>query len=110
MTSTVNSALSIAKHVKSIYKCPIILGGPHATILPESVLQDTNVDYVVEGEGELTICELVDTLSKGKPVGNVSGIFYKENNVIKHTKPREVIANLDDIPFPARDLASNNYF
>ena len=110
MTPTVNSALSIAKHVKGKYKCPIIFGGPHATILPESVLQGANVDYVVEGEGELTICELVDSLSKGKNISNVAGIFYKENNVIKRTKPREVIANLDDIPFPARDLASNNYF
>jgi radical SAM superfamily enzyme YgiQ (UPF0313 family) len=110
MTPTVNSALRIAELAKSKYSCPVILGGPHATIMPESVLTDANVDYVIEGEGEITICELTDALQEGRDISQVAGVFYKEGNTIKRATPREPIGNLDDIPLPARDLAPNNYF
>jgi len=110
MKATINDALNIAKLVKDNLKCPVILGGPHPTIMPESVLCNENVDYVVYGEGETTILELVQNLEGHKDVKGVFGVWYKENGAIKRTAPRPYIENLDRIPFPARDLLSKEYF
>ncbi len=82
---------------------PIVFGGPHATVLPESCLRN-GADYVVLGEGEVTMLELVDALASGNDVSKVSGIAYLRDNVLHRTAARGVISNLDDIPLPARDL------
>ena len=84
-------------------KIPIIVGGPHATALPESCLNN-GADYVVLGEGEITILELMDVLSKGEDVSNVNGIAFLSNGIIHRTPARRMIERLDDIPLPARDL------
>lgn len=110
MTTMANNALKVAERVKRNLNCPVILGGPHPTIMPESILYNENVDYVVEGEGEITIRELIQNLEEHKNVKTVSGIWYKKNGIIKRTTPRQFIENLDQIPFPARDLLSKEYF
>lgn len=110
MTPTVNDALNVAKLVKCNLKCPVILGGPHPTIMPERILCDESVDYVVEGEGEITIRELIQNLEEHKDIKGVLGVWYKENGVIKRTAPRPYIDKLDQIPFPARDLLPKEYF
>lgn len=71
---------------------PLIFGGPHATVLPESLLADGNFkDYVVVGEGEKTLLKILD----GKlEAGIVQG---------------ELTQDLDSLPFPARDLIPKKY-
>jgi len=110
MTTMMSDALKVAELVKRSLNCPVILGGPHPTILPEDTLLNENVDYVVEGEGEITMGELIHNLEERKNVKTVSGVWYKEDGIIKRTNPRSHIENLDQIPFPARDLLSKEYF
>lgn len=83
---------------------PIIVGGPHATILPESLLRN-GADFAVIGEGEFSTLELINKLSAGDNVECVTGIAYLDisGNLIK-TPKREIIADLDTVPLPARDL------
>ena len=77
MTPQVSIALRIAKIIKRSVDCPLIFGGPHATILPESLLDEA--DYIVEGEGEVTICELLQSLEGRMDIENVKGIWYKKD-------------------------------
>jgi radical SAM superfamily enzyme YgiQ (UPF0313 family) len=82
----------------------IIVGGGLASSVPEIVLRKTEADIMVIGEGEVTTKELVDALEYSKILNNVRGIQFKENNRISQTELRRPIENLDDIPFPARNL------
>ncbi|HIH72526.1 MAG TPA: B12-binding domain-containing radical SAM protein [Thermococcaceae archaeon] len=84
----------------------IIIGGPFPTLFPKMALKYTGADYAVIGEGEQTLYELLNYLATGKPkLNRIRGIAYvdKEGN-IKLNPRRELISNLDKIPFPAFDL------
>jgi anaerobic magnesium-protoporphyrin IX monomethyl ester cyclase len=88
----------------------VILGGPHASYLPESTLLNKNVDMVVIGEGEYTLTDIVTAVSLDKPLFGIKGLFYKENNKIIKNPPRELISDLDSLPFPAYELMRLNKY
>ena len=80
----------------------IILGGVHASSLPNLAIHECKADFVIIGEGEKTILELSDLLKKGnRNFSSIPGIAYKENNQVQLTEPRSLIDDLDTIPFPA---------
>lgn len=83
---------------------PIILGGEHASAIPEQVFSDSAVSYCVIGEGEETIVELLDALSTGGDVSQVNGLAYPVDGTMVRTPPRERIRDLDAIPLPAWNL------
>ncbi|MFA5020216.1 MAG: radical SAM protein [Candidatus Pacearchaeota archaeon] len=103
-TPTFQQAEKLFKLIKENTKAITLLGGVHATITPEDCLKTDLIDFVIRGEGELTIVELLDAIEKKKQISSIKGISYKKNNKIIHNKDRELIQNLDDIPFPARHL------
>lgn len=81
----------------------VVLGGPHVTALPDQVLTHyPQVDYIIRGEGERTIVELAEKLSKKQDVDSILGISYADRNgKIHHNADRPFIEDLDTIPFPA---------
>lgn len=79
----------------------IVFGGPYATAEDGFVLKKTGANAVVRGEGELTIAELVDRPSR---LSEIKGISYRRGIAIKRTPPRDLIEDLDSIPFPAYHL------
>ena len=85
--------LNIAKHIK-IYKptLPIIFGGWHVSTFPEETLNEDGIDIVVIGQGEITFLELCEAFIKKDPLGNIKGIFWKNNNAIIKNTPREFIS------------------
>lgn len=85
---------------------PVVVGGPHASSYPEEILQDPHVDYVVLGEGERTLLELLDALEGGSDPEGVPGIAYRGGGSVRTTPPRAPLAEpeLDRLPFPAWDL------
>ncbi len=96
---------AIAKRIKERKgSTQIVLGGPHPSILPDEILADRNIDYIVRGEGEETFLELVRLLSFGGGVNNLNGISYRRNGEIVHNKPAGYISDLDALPSPAYDL------
>lgn len=100
-TVQVNSALYIAGKIKGFDpSIKIIFGGPHPHIFTEEILALPEIDFVVRGEGEETVGELL----QGRPQEDIAGLSYKKGSKIMHNKPRPPIANLDSLPFPARHL------
>ena len=85
-------------------KIAIVMGGPHATVVPDEVLQDKNIDFVVMGEGEHSFLELVEALSGGHGAVNIPGIAYRKEDGTVSLSERSYCENLDDIPMPARQL------
>ena len=96
-------ALKIARMVKEIDSDIIVIAGNrHASVRPKEILSSPDFDFVVIGEGEITTLELVKALNNGMKLKNVNGIAYRKNNQVIITKPRELIKNLDTLPFPDR--------
>ncbi len=78
MTPIVNAAMSIAHHLKQANPgLTIILGGAHATLLPEETLATApEIDIIVRGEGEETIIDLLRALGSKKPLDDTPGITF----------------------------------
>jgi anaerobic magnesium-protoporphyrin IX monomethyl ester cyclase len=104
-TLTYWPAVEVVKAAKKVLPNALtILGGPHVTALPEQTLiESPEVDIVVRGEGERTMLELADLVSKGdlNGLGKVDGITFRKNGQINQTKDRAFIENLDELPHPA---------
>ncbi len=75
---------------------PIIIGGPHAILYPDTVVE--LCDYVVRCEGDEALPELVDTLRDGGDVDQVAGIAYLRDGEMISTPDREPPAIPDTIP------------
>lgn len=105
VTSNFNEMMKISEMVKTIdKKIKVIVGGPHASIMPKSCFVNGNVDYVVVGEGELTFKELVDAICNGKNTNKVKGICFKKNGKFFRTPDRPLIKDIDSLPMPAYHL------
>jgi len=101
----IESALKVCSIVKNINpKIVTVMGGIHSSSMPEEVLSNQNVDYVVIGEGELVFMNLLNYISTGNPEYLGEGLGWKDNNKIIISPKKKFITNLDEIPFPAWDL------
>ena len=105
-TPSVPQAYKVAKLAKQVREdCLVILGGPHVSFLPVQTLKECEyVDVVVKGEGEETMKELIEAVEKEKPLEDVRGITFRKGNRIVDNPARPFIRNIDEIPFPSRDL------
>jgi radical SAM superfamily enzyme YgiQ (UPF0313 family) len=74
----------------------VIIGGAHASTFGPKVFDESIADFVVKGEGELTLIELCD----GIDLKEIKGLIFKEDGKIIENEDRPFIAHLDDIPFP----------
>jgi len=75
---------------------PIVWGGIHPSLLPEQCLKEDYIDYVVMGEGEITIVEFIKRLKEGGNFNDIVGLGYKKNGEIIINQARKFIENLDD--------------
>lgn len=104
-TFTYEPALEIVKTAKEACpNCLTILGGPHVTVMDKQTLvKQAEADIVVRGEGEQTMLELVDLISKSniKNFDEVAGITFRKNGQIVQTPNRPFIQNIDELPYPA---------
>jgi len=94
----------IIKNVDS--SVTVVVGGHHATACPESFIKVNSIDILVLGEGDFSFLEV----AAGKNLSEIKGIYYKNNNEIRHNSHRELIANLDNLPFPAWKLYRLNEY
>lgn len=103
-TPTFNNAVYLTKLVKKYSPAKTVLGGIHVTNMPYESILINSVDFVAKGEGELTIAELARALEKQQDPGGINGLFYKKDGRIIQNKERQLIEDLDSLPFPARHL------
>ncbi len=118
-TPQVKSAWRTAAAVKSVKDIPVVLGGPHVSVLPAESIAHPQVDIVVRGEGEavwIKLCGLIEAAQRHQPdltaqdlldpnqdhLEGVMGISYQTTQgEARHNPDHPVIADLDTLPFPA---------
>ena len=82
----------------------ILIGGEHATALPEYNLRDCKgVDYIGLGEGEQTWSEIIEKIKNNENIDEVDGLAYLKNGKFIKTKYRDRIKHIDEIPWPDWD-------
>lgn len=89
----------------------IIAGGYHSTVVPLEIIKDKNFDFVVIGEGENTIIEWLEHYkNKQNNFDQIKGLVFRKGDEIIQTEHRELIPDIDSVPFPAYDLLPINKY
>jgi len=93
---------NISKKIKALFPdIRLIVGGIHPTsLLKKSIDEFEYVDIFVIGEGEITLLEILKNYKKEK----IKGIAFKKGKKVITNLQREFIQNLDELPFPARNM------
>ena len=115
-TPSIYSDLRIASTVKKVMpESFVLLAGTHVSALPGLCLRlAPSVDGVAAGEYDETVTCLANTLDGGGDPADVMGLVLNRGGLIEETGQREMIADLDDLPFLAdvyrKHLNPRNYF
>ena len=81
-----------------------MIGGHHASAIPERTLRDEAADFVIQGEGYLPVVELLKKLKDKRDDFDVPGICYKKNNLVVSNGRAKGITRLDELPLAAWDI------
>lgn len=103
--------LKISEAINNSRQRPYFLIGGHGpSPEPEFFLNKTKADAIVIGEGEVTVIELMDRVINRKPLHPIKGIAFNENGNIVMTPKRELVKDIDSIPFPSYHLFPMEYY
>lgn len=103
--ATQNNSIDITiKTIREFSKTiPIVVGGNQPSANPVGTLEENkDIDIVVYGEGEITIKEILD--NKAQNLDKINGIAFRKSGKIILNPARQLIENLDELPFPNRSL------
>lgn len=104
---------NIIQYIKQLAEpeIPVVLGGAGFSIFSEEILKDLNHDLGVVGDGEYVFTEILKKIkNKEDPRKIERGICYLDNKGNYHQKAPWRVENLDDLPFPIRDLMDNKAY
>ncbi len=110
-TPYMRQAIQTAEVVKAYHPdCKIVLGGHHPTALPQSVMESGAVDFVLRGEGEVSMPLLAGTLAEGGRLDTIPGIVFRQEDGTLHINPPVQMQNPDDFPLPAVQLVNQRFY
>jgi radical SAM superfamily enzyme YgiQ (UPF0313 family) len=102
-------ALEVARRVKKHLDIPVLMGGSHASAAPVSLLSSPHVDYLIRGEGEKPLIELLRHLSGQAAIEAVPNLGFKQNGQLRFN-PLSDNYPLDELPFPdISDFSPSRY-
>lgn len=106
MTPSIGFALTTAAHLKeALPNARIVLGGAHATLLPEETLSSAPaLDVIVRGEGEISTPALLRALEQGTALDDVPGISFRKDDRIVHTPSPAAVIDVETLPYLAYHL------
>jgi len=106
VTMTVDHAMGVIRDIKDLKPDILtVMGGPHVTFCaPDTLKKHSELDIIVLGEGERTIVDLCRAADTDRDWNRVKGIVYRTDVEICYSAQREPIADLDELPDPARGL------
>ena len=110
-TAYSREALATARAIRKFHPdCRIVLGGHHPTALPRSVMACRAVDFVLRGEGEVSMPQLARALKAGSRLENIPGIVLRRPDGRLVIRPPAVMSDLDHYPLPAEELIDARYY
>lgn len=90
-------ARTLTDRIKAARLAPVVWGGTHPTLDPEGCI--AHCDYVVVGEGEFPLLDLVDAREHQRPDDTIPNVWRNQDGRIARNAPRN-LADLDPLPFP----------
>jgi radical SAM superfamily enzyme YgiQ (UPF0313 family) len=99
--SSISSTAPRAYELADFYRgqgIPVVLGGAHCTFLPREGLE--HADFVICGEGEEPLTELVTALNQGGDYTGIQNLCFQEGDAIRQNPWRPLVADLDSLPIP----------
>ena len=102
MTHAVDKAVEIKNRLSKITSAPILAGGIHASLAPESLLEDFS--YVCHGEGEDLIVEMARRIEHGEELGNIPGLWSNIGGVVIKNPAAALTRDINGYPFPDYDM------
>lgn len=100
------SYLLISEIKKQFPAIPVIIGGPHVTISPETIIKEAKADLAVIGEGEEAIVEVAMLINRGeKEFSSVAGLIWRHGSIITNNPNRKPRTDLDSFAFPRYELS-----
>ena len=110
-TAYSRQALETARIVKAYQpNCKVVIGGHHPTALPRETLDEPAVDFIIRGEGEISLPLLARALESGQPVDRIPGIGLRAFDGSLRISPPTFVADIETIPLPALDLVKRNFY
>ena len=111
-TENFQHATVMAAQAKELLNVPVIGGGMHITSLPHTL--PFTYDVGVVGEGEQTFVELLNLYQAVKRPGpedyaKLKGIVYHDNGRVAMTPGQDLIKEMDEMPYPDRDLIDHGW-
>jgi len=107
LTNTYDKAKRLLAKLKiSLPYSKTVLGGAHSSSVPLETFKNLRPDYLIAGEGEITMSRLCKALERDitSDLSNLDGLYYWRNEAVSFTGPPAPIEHLDELPFPARRL------
>lgn len=93
-----------SKWIKESFKIPIVCGGVHPTLSPDDVISNENIDILCVGEGEYPMLELANKLENSQEITGIANLWVKADGKVYKNPLRPLISNIDELPFPDREL------
>ncbi len=103
-TNTYRWCIDMAREIRKLSDARIVIGGIHATLVPDVIIREDCIDYVVAGEAEQAMVDLVNRLEASEPTHNIPNVWTRRNGEILKNDPRPPIADLDSLPLPDKEL------
>jgi len=97
-------ALRISRLVKERFDTHVVFGGIHSSSAPLEILKNDWIDFVISGEGEFALLELVDSLERSRVDPDMPNLCLRHNGKCVVNPPRPYIKDLDCLPFPDKSL------
>jgi hypothetical protein len=106
-----DEAVKTVQIVKAYHPdCKIVVGGHHPTALPERVMESSAVDFVLRGEGEVSMSLLAKALRNGSGYDEIPGLVYRKPDGNLHVSETAIMDNPENYPLPAAELLNQRYY
>jgi anaerobic magnesium-protoporphyrin IX monomethyl ester cyclase len=106
-----NEAIKTAEIIKANQPdCTVVIGGHHATAMPERVMESPAVDFVLRGEGEESMARLAKSLLNETGYDDIPGLVFRKPDGGLHVGETASNHHLDDLPLPATQLIDQHYY
>jgi len=88
---------------------PVVIGGPTPSAVPHILIENPHVDFLVQGEGEETILELLEAIQYGRDIEKIKNLWYKTDNGVRHN-PLRPFLDMNELPIQDVELWDRRHF
>lgn len=107
LTNTYPYIRDLVRQIREAYRCYVIIGGVHATAIPDYLLGEGLYDAVCIGEGDEAIVALADHLAAGENPVSINNFCFRQDGELIKNPVNPHISDLDSLPFPDKMLFYN---